>query len=59
MGLKEALQLFVTSYLLQPLGCLEKCAAIIRVNDSRASSSGYEAFETGQERTSLQVGNQL
>ena len=59
MGLQESLQLLVASYLLQPLGSFDKRATIIRVNDSRTSSSGYEAFETRQERTSFQVGNQL
>ena len=49
----------LASYLLQPLGSFDKHTTIIRVNDSWTSLSGYEAFETCQERTSFQVGNQL
>ena len=53
MGLQESLQLLVASYLLQPLGTFDKHTTIIRVNDSWTSLSGYEAFETCQEYTTV------
>ena len=59
MGRQESLQLLGASYLVQPLGSFDKHATIIRVNDSCTSLSGHEAFETCQEHTSFQVGNQL
>lgn len=55
MGLQESLQPLVAAYLLQLLSSFDKHAVIVRMNDSRALSSGYEAFETWQARTSFQV----